>query len=158
MADAATVAALNSVNQLYRDLGTQRFQDARRWLTPGFARAFAPESYRRYQAISISELRSAGREGRTVILRGIVSLDQLDGGRLIETRKFWVDTASRPARISGSKLISPGSDGDARERTSRKPAGSTGPSAHASRDGAAGVKPQPRKPEADTKGRAYPAE
>lgn len=124
-ADAATVAAMASVNQLYRDLATQRVQAARRWLTPGFAKAFDPESYQGYDAISVSELRFTGRKGRTVFLRGIVSLDASSGERRIEPRWFRVETTSSPALISGSELIPPGSPGGESKPASRKPGTST---------------------------------
>ncbi|MFM2157589.1 MAG: hypothetical protein RLZZ124_63 [Cyanobacteriota bacterium] len=148
-ADAATMAAMASVHQLYRDLATQRFQAARRRLTPGFARTFDPEGYRRYGAISVSELRFAGRKGRTVFLRGIVSLDAVDGGRRIEERWFRVDTTSTPALLSGSELIPPGSRAGRIDQTSGTAALSIHPTAQGLRDAEGEAKRRPRNPAAN---------
>ena len=94
--------AISSVQQLYDALAARDYERARGYVSPQAADQFDPNYLEQYQQVAIQDLRVTGQTGTSIQLEGVVSLQQPDGSRHLETRSFSVEAASEPARVTAS--------------------------------------------------------
>lgn len=101
---AALDRAVASIQELYGALSAKDFSRAEGLYGSAAADQFTPEFFRQFERVTVQDLRSTSQVGSTVNLEGVVTFVWPDGTLQSETRSFSVDTASSPARITGSEF------------------------------------------------------
>lgn len=96
--------AVASIQELYGALSAKDFSRAEGLYGSAAADQFTPEFFRQFERVTVQDLRSTSQVGSTVNLEGVVTFVWPDGTLQSETRSFSVDTASSPARITGSEF------------------------------------------------------